>query len=428
MSKLNFKVVVVGGSISGLTLAHGLEKLGIDYVVLEKRDQIAPQEGTFIGLLPNGSRVLEQLGLFANNIEKQVQPLTVTHLAWGDGFCYTTDAPATISERFGFPIAFIERQKLLDCLRLHLSGAKIHLNKTFVGLEELNDGTFNVYTKDGDCYHADLVVGADGVHSKVRAEMWRLANDSQPSLVSQEEMDSMTIEYNCTWGISSAVPGLKVGEQTSAIGQGLCILVFTHEYGCVYWFFTEKLDRKYSYAEAPRYTREETWGDLWEKRLVFTKSSLEEVVMQRWHWHQIVFVGDSMHKMAPNSGQGANSAIEDIAGLLNALKDSFSNPSGPVDLEARLSQFNAMRLKRIKKVDRHARLLVRFHTQDSLLYKIIGRHIVPRCSRDLVVDFATTLMFDATKLLWAAEPARSGPVFTSATTKAKTRSLALQLM
>lgn len=69
-----FKVIVVGGSISGLALANMLEQYGIDYVVLEKHDVIAPQLGAGFAILPNGARVLEQLGCY-EALEKNNEPV-----------------------------------------------------------------------------------------------------------------------------------------------------------------------------------------------------------------------------------------------------------------------------------------------------------------------------------------------------------------
>jgi 2-polyprenyl-6-methoxyphenol hydroxylase-like FAD-dependent oxidoreductase len=60
-----FKVVVVGGSIAGLTLANILERYSINYVVLEKHPTIAPQLGASVGTLPHGARILDQLGIFS---------------------------------------------------------------------------------------------------------------------------------------------------------------------------------------------------------------------------------------------------------------------------------------------------------------------------------------------------------------------------
>lgn len=93
-----FKVVIVGGSIAGLTLAHCLSKLGIDYVVLEKRHEVAPQEGASVGIMPNGGRILEQLGLFGN-VERFVEPLSVAQIVFPDGFCSESEYPKKLCER-----------------------------------------------------------------------------------------------------------------------------------------------------------------------------------------------------------------------------------------------------------------------------------------------------------------------------------------
>lgn len=62
MTSKPFKVIIAGGSIAGLSLALMLEKNGIDFVVLEAYSSIAPQAGASIGVLPNGLRILDQLG------------------------------------------------------------------------------------------------------------------------------------------------------------------------------------------------------------------------------------------------------------------------------------------------------------------------------------------------------------------------------
>ncbi|KAJ5192502.1 hypothetical protein N7449_008644 [Penicillium cf. viridicatum] len=63
MSHKHFKVVIVGGSVAGLSLANMLETVNIDYVILEAHEEIAPQVGASIRLMPNGLRILDQLGL-----------------------------------------------------------------------------------------------------------------------------------------------------------------------------------------------------------------------------------------------------------------------------------------------------------------------------------------------------------------------------
>lgn len=68
-AKSDFRVVIGGGSITGLTLANMLQQHDIDYVVLESYPDIAPQVGASIGILPHGNRILDQLGLFDKILE-----------------------------------------------------------------------------------------------------------------------------------------------------------------------------------------------------------------------------------------------------------------------------------------------------------------------------------------------------------------------
>lgn len=77
-----FKVIIIGGSISGLILANALEKAGIDYVLLEKRD-ICPNVGQTILVLPCTSLVLEQLGISKKLEEIAISIHTREHWAGG---------------------------------------------------------------------------------------------------------------------------------------------------------------------------------------------------------------------------------------------------------------------------------------------------------------------------------------------------------
>jgi 2-polyprenyl-6-methoxyphenol hydroxylase-like FAD-dependent oxidoreductase len=69
------RVIIVGGSVSGLTLANALDRAGIDFVVLEKQNDVTVQNGASIVIFPNGFITLEQLGLY-EHIKNVILPIT----------------------------------------------------------------------------------------------------------------------------------------------------------------------------------------------------------------------------------------------------------------------------------------------------------------------------------------------------------------
>ena len=98
MDKRSFKVIVVGGSIAGLTLAHSLDLAGIDYIVLEKHLDPLATVGGSVGLLPNRWRILHQLGL-RHQLEQEACPVKVAHMTYPDGFVFSDNFPGAIQER-----------------------------------------------------------------------------------------------------------------------------------------------------------------------------------------------------------------------------------------------------------------------------------------------------------------------------------------
>lgn len=58
-----FKVIVIGGGLAGLGLAHCLDKAGIDFLVLERNQEICINDGASLALWPHNVRILDQLGL-----------------------------------------------------------------------------------------------------------------------------------------------------------------------------------------------------------------------------------------------------------------------------------------------------------------------------------------------------------------------------
>jgi 2-polyprenyl-6-methoxyphenol hydroxylase-like FAD-dependent oxidoreductase len=82
---MSFRAIIVGGSVAGLTLANLLERLGIDFLMLEAHQTIAPQLGASIGLLPNGLRILDQLGCYEAIRDKVGDCYNHTNMRTSDG-------------------------------------------------------------------------------------------------------------------------------------------------------------------------------------------------------------------------------------------------------------------------------------------------------------------------------------------------------
>ncbi|KJZ80337.1 hypothetical protein HIM_00187 [Hirsutella minnesotensis 3608] len=315
------KVIIVGGSIAGLSLAHCLEKAKIEYILLEQKDDLCPQEGASIGVMPNGGRILEQLGLY-DRVEELIEPLTTAHVIYPDGFHYTSQYPALLQQRFGYPLAFLDRQKLLEILAdAPTRSGRVRLGCKIVDVESDSKGV-SVKTADGQLYHGDLVIGADGIHSRVRAQMWRLASESQGKAKFKDEYNDMTISYSCIFGISSPIEKLEPGTQLTCYNDGYSILTVVGQNGRVFWFLFLKLEETHIYrgsrndawrftsadaeAHCQRLAQEPVWNDVtfgqvWSRCEVYQMTALEEGLFSQWHWDKIVCIGDSMHKVSSSS-------------------------------------------------------------------------------------------------------------------------------
>ncbi len=75
-----FTVIIVGGSVAGLTLAHALNRANINWILLEGHHEMAARTGAGIQIQPNGARVLDQLGLLYDFLPRA--EVTVRQYFW----------------------------------------------------------------------------------------------------------------------------------------------------------------------------------------------------------------------------------------------------------------------------------------------------------------------------------------------------------
>ncbi|KAK0615696.1 hypothetical protein B0T17DRAFT_510279 [Bombardia bombarda] len=367
------KVVIVGGGIAGLTLANALERspIPIDYVVLEARDEFVPMAGATIGVAPNGSRILDQIGLYDDVIPLlHLVSNSGLHISddKSDGRSLTGDSRldffSLTQARTGYAGAFVERKELLEIMVRHIGRKECLLtDKSVCAVEQDEDGA-TVICADGTKYRGDVVVGADGIRSKTRAEMWRaVAEEGKVDM--EKEREVMTAEYQCVFGISKPVPGLDAGSNDITHSEGVSTLVVTGNGGRVYWFLFGRMDRVYKMDEIPRFSALDAeafakkhsqlairpqglvkLGHLWEAREHATLIALEEGDFAHWTAGRIVCLGDAVHKMTPNNGSGGNLAMESAAALANELYRLAANTSTPHQLTTRRVQESFQRFQR----------------------------------------------------------------------------------
>ncbi|KAI3322747.1 FAD/NAD(P)-binding domain-containing protein [Xylariaceae sp. AK1471] len=350
-SKSPFKVIIVGGGIAGLSLANMLERVDIDYVVLEAREDIHPPQGAGIGLMPNGSFIMDQLGCYeaikAAAEDAQIEDAIIRDSA-GKPLVGMKYLMYHQEKRHGYPMLFFDRQLFLKVLYEQVK----YKDRILVGnrvnrIELLEDGV-TVITEEGLSYTGNIVIGADGIHSRVRKEMRRIAESIDSKYFDPLEEDQVPCYYQCSFGIAQDVEGWPGSEQGFTTGCGKSFLIVSGPAGRVYWFLFVKFPEPLYGKNIPRYSREDeaqfvreneglvvrdglTFGQLYAKRVNSALTPLHEVVFKKWFFDRIITMGDSAHKPNPIGGMGANGAIETAAEFINALVDTRENRENGLD-------------------------------------------------------------------------------------------------
>ncbi|KAI0836618.1 FAD binding domain protein [Hypoxylon sp. FL0890] len=406
----DFKVIIAGGSVAGLTLANMLEMFGLDYVLLESCSAIAPQVGASIGLFPNGLRILDQIGCYEaiQDIFKSEILYNKTHNRDKSGKVISTIHAMSghLEVRHGYGLLFFDRQQFLQILYDHIQHKeRVLLSKKFSTANITNEGV-SVTCADGSVFNGTLLVGADGVHSAVRDAMIAIGNKVQPGLFDPKEQDNVPCYYICSFGIAQHVPGWVKGEQHIVHGQGRSQLVVSGPEDRVYWFLFGKLPVTKYRKDIPTFTKEDeaefvkrnfdvpitetvTFGQLFNNRLSSMLTPLHEFVFKKWFFARIITFGDSAHKPNPIGGQGANGAIESCAEFINALLRRRDSRGGTLtglsteDIEQVFRETQDARQERADMVVRAAHKLQALNAYENpLLSKLIIHCIGPLAGKE----------------------------------------------
>ncbi|KAJ5624456.1 hypothetical protein N7510_000765 [Penicillium lagena] len=397
-----FKVIIVGGSVAGMALANMLERYGIDFIVLEKHSVVAPQLGASIAMLPNGQRILQQLGCL-DAITKQSAPCdNMSNYDNETKDWNKLEGMGDLMEKlFGYKMWFMDRQHLIRTLFDNLQDKSRVLTSCPVVKIEWSGSGVEVETTDATVYHGDLVVGADGVHSHVAQEMQRLGDIDTPGIDLLGRDKALSCSYRCIFGISKNTDG-KVRTQFSKSFQYQRSYLFADgPNGTWYWFAFFKNDEKTHGQSIPRYNDEDkeklavmykddvfqpglTFGDAYKDRIFSALVALEEGILDTCFYKRIVLTGDAWHKIHPVTGQGGNNAIVSAAYLANKLKELTSKDAviEDAELKAAFHEYSRVRRPLVKDTIQVAHLLQRMESFDTPVLKFMEQKVVSRTAAD----------------------------------------------
>ncbi|EOD52360.1 putative monooxygenase fad-binding protein [Neofusicoccum parvum UCRNP2] len=431
-SKSSHQVIIVGGGITGLTLALMLQNLNIDFVLLEGYSSVTPNVGASIGLYANGVRVLDQLGLY-QDILKVAQSAKRHVVRDGDTGKVLTRLPCgpELEARHGYSALFMQRHQLLCILYEHLvEKERVLVNKKVHRIEHLADSVL-VHTTDGGVFEGQMVVGADGVHSTVRKEMRRTAEELEPGYIPKKDKENIKCEYACVFGFAKPTKTIAPGDVVAASKNYATAGVMGAQTGEVFLFWFWKLPSSQSSCKVediPRLTKEDQARELQrggdvivadpEVRLKDVVNNLERsavtalphFVFSKWHFRRVITVGDAAHKFNPLVGQGGNSCIESCAALVNELTATLSasdlaSPSWPLEsLEKVFTAVETQRVPRLLEMVEKSQQAQRASAWDSWALKLASKHVVPLQSLHQFTDFYSSFITGGVSLKTLAMP------------------------
>jgi salicylate hydroxylase len=320
-AKRPLRVAIVGAGIGGLAAACALRQRGIDVEVFE-RSTMLEEVGAGLQIGPNGFKVFRALGLEAELMRNAFEPISIMSITWDEGrLRFRQPLRAVAREKYGAPYMTAHRADLHNLLRRAAGDTPIHLGVNCIGAETVN-GTAVVRFADGATAEADIVIGADGIRSAIRAQHFGADRPRFTEMMAWRAI----VPMDCV--PTRVGPGGSVkldhGEYFGWIGPNGHVICYPigvngDKLNIFGGHVTEQwVEESWSVPSS----REELIAAKagWNEALLDMFRHVEHVYkwgiydrdpLPQWSRGRIALLGDAAHPTMPTLAQGANMAIED---------------------------------------------------------------------------------------------------------------------
>jgi len=342
------KALIIGGGIAGLVTAMALQRARIDAIVYEAYDTEAGLDaGAFLTVAVNGLDALRSLGahepvLAAGFPTRSIEFFSGTGKRLGEVPIGGTLPDGTVTHT----IKRVDLYRVLHDEAIR-RGIRIEHNRRLVDAEITPDEGVIARFEDGTEAAGDLLIGADGIHSRTR----RIIDPAAPG-------PRYTGLGNVGGFASNASVNTKPGIYAMVFGKRAFFGYTVSPSGEIWWFANPPSAREPTRAELSATTEQ------WKRRLIglFADDATPAVEIIRatagelagtnqydmpsvptWHRGPMVIMGDAAHATSPSSGQGASMAIEDAIVLAKCLRDLPNIPQA-------FAAYEQLRRERVERV------------------------------------------------------------------------------
>jgi 2-polyprenyl-6-methoxyphenol hydroxylase-like FAD-dependent oxidoreductase len=312
------RALIIGGGVAGMATALAFRKVGIEPTVYEALSATEAAKGSFLMVMRNGVDALnalsarEELAAVSSPIVKVEYRDSLNRIVsahWIGGYRDDKNCPRAMHHESLF------RALKGACTRY---GCRVQYEKRATGISSLNAGQ-RVHFDDGSFADGDFIVGADGIHSKIRSNV-------DPAL-SPPTDNGQVIVFG----------------KSSLLGVPYCPGAFSMLYGKNGFFgYSAVNDEALWFAHVPElpdcsrqsssairswvggvYCEDSTPASqiILQSKDIHVSRILEMTPLRNWWREDIVLLGDAAHAVSPAAAQGASMALEDAAVLGKCLRD-----------------------------------------------------------------------------------------------------------